>query len=259
MLTLRLLKGNSLKGEKKINLDVKLHQDIIEKENRESGFLSTKITITKQNNGNVNIKKTVKYPLGVIQQYFTDSTPKGNYIKDDSGKYLIWNLNLAAGQEIEINIEVDYSSLFFTLVSLLLLAGLIYFVKNRTLRIKKKVYKIKEGDKTHLKIILNIQNNTGKNITNMKVVDILPSLVKHYSDFGTLKPDHIMQGSAGVKFIWDLDVLHSGEERVLTYKIEPKIDLYGKIRLPAASIQYTGKDNKLVIRRSNTGSANLRD
>jgi len=258
ILTLRLMKGNSLKGERQTGLEVRLHQDIIEKENRESGFLSTKVTIIKQNNGNVDVKKTVKYPLGIINQYFTDSTPEGNYKKDETGRYLVWDLNLGAGQESEINIEIDYTSMFFALTSALFLLGLIYFVKNRTLRIKKTVYKIKEGDKDLLKIILNIQNNSSKNIKNMKVVEILPSLVKHYSDFGTLKPDKIMQGSAGVKFVWDFDELYAGEERVLSYKAELKTDLYGKVRLPAASIQYAGKENKLVIRRSNMKTIDLR-
>src|SRR3989344_7961687 len=257
-LFLRLFKDGSLKGEKVINIKVKPSSNLNEKTSRESRFLTNKVIITKSNNGNLFVEKNVKYPIGSFERFFTKTTLKGEYIKENQENYLSWDLKLKPGEEINIEIETDYTSLFFTVVVFVILISLIYYVKSRSLRITKKIITVKDDKGHHLKVVLTIQNNTNKNINDLKIIDLLPALIKHYSNFGTLEQKHIQQGSKGLRFVWELKTLHSGEERVITYKIEPQLNLFGNIRLPPASIQFTGKGNRLVIRRSNIARLELK-
>ena len=252
-LILKLFDSQSLKGERETKVKVESNKELKEKISRTNGFLSTQVIITKTNKGNEEYSKVVKYPVGSFQKLFTEATPKPSVIKENNQNYLIWNLDINPGQEINIDIETNYNGLFFTIFGLIILFGLIYYIRTRSLRIIKKVIMVREGQekKLHFKVILTLQNYTGKTIQNLKVIDLLPSLIKHYKDFGTLEPKNIQQGSKGLRFIWELSKLESGEERVISYKIEPQLNLFGNIRLPCASLQFAGKNNKLTIRRSN--------
>ncbi len=251
-LFLRLNKDGSLKGETEVVFNVELSKDLQEKITRESGFLSKKVILTKTNNGNVPAEKIIKYPIGPFQKLFTETSLKADYVIEGSERYLVWNLVISPGKEESIVIETNYNSLFFTFFALIVLVGVIYYTKVRSLRITKKVVFLKEGPnkKPQYKVLLSIQNYSTKSIQDLKIIDLLPSLIKHYSDFGTLEPSHIQQGSKGLRFVWDIQKLHRGEERILTYKIEPQMNLFGHLRLPPASLQFS-KNGRLVIRSSN--------
>ena len=258
-LFLRLYYQGSLKGEKRLTFKVEESKDVQEKINRESGFLSARTTITKINNGNVKVEKSVKYPVGTFQRIFTETSVRGDYVKENSQFFLQWNLILNPGEQQNIIVETNYNSLFFTILVLIILGGVIFYSRTRALRITKRVMLIKEGKehKQHLKVVLNVQNYTNKDIHDLKIIDLLPKLIRHYSDFGTLEPKHIQQGSHGLRFIWEIHKMHRGEERVISYKIEPQLNLFGNIRLPPASLQFA-KDNKLVIRKSNIAKFELK-
>lgn len=257
-LFLRLYKDGSIKGEKEINFILEESKDLQEQTNREVSFLSSKITITKINNGNVIMEKKVKYPINLFQKFFTETSLKGEFVKDNDKSYYEWNLIINPKEQQSIVIETDYNSLFFSIFALIILFGVVYYTKIRSLRITKKVVSVKEKDnKYYLKIIITVQNYTSKDLHDIKIVDLLPRLIKHYSDFGTLEPKNIQQGSQGLRFVWEIHKLHKGEERIISYKIEPQLNLFGNIKLPPASLQFT-KNNKLVIRRSNIAKFELK-
>ena len=258
-LVLKLFNGQSLKGERSVRVNVESNKELAEKISKENGFLSTKITITKSNKGNEKFNKIVKYPVGSFQKLFTETSPKPEFVTENDQGYYLWNLNINPGEEVNIIIDTNYTSLFLTIFGLTLLIGLIYYVRTRSLKISKKVIMVREGHdkKLHFKVIISLQNYTGKPIHNLKVIDLLPSLIKHYKEFGTLEPKHVQQGGRGLRFVWELNKLESGEERVISYKIEPQLNLFGNIRLPPAILQFTNKHNKLVMRRSNIASFKL--
>ena len=252
-LILNIYSSESLKGNNEVKIKVESNKELEEKITRTNTFLKNKIVITKINKGNILINKIIKYPIGSFEKLFTDTSLKADFIKEENQNYFLWTLNINPGEEINIIIETDYSSFFFTIFGFILLCGLIYYVNNRALKITKQITAIKDKNKkVSFKVNLGIQNYTSKPIHNLKVVDLLPHLIKHYGDFGTLEPKNIQQGSKGLRFVWEINKLDSGEERILTYKIEPQLNLFGNIRLPPASLQILDKKNKLIIRRSNT-------
>lgn len=259
-LFLRLYKEGSLKGEKEISFRIEETKDLQEKTNRETTFLSTRTTLTKINNGNIKVEKTVKYPISFFQKLFTETSLRADKIKENNQNYLKWDLVINPGEEVNIVIDTDYNSLFFTLLALIVLISVVYYTKLRALKITKRVMLVKEGkehNKSYLKVVLTVQNYTSKDIHELKVIDFLPKLIRHYSDFGTLEPKHIQQGSHGLRFIWEIHKLHRGEERIISYKIEPQLNLFGNIRLPSATLQFM-KDDKLVIRKSNIAKFELK-
>ena len=257
-LILKLYNVQSLKGNREIRVKVDSNKILEEKVVRTNGFLSTKVIISKLNKGNVEFSKTIKYPVGSFEKLFTETTPGSNLITENGGNFYVWELNIKPSEEKVVVVETDYSGFFLTIFGLILLGGLIYYVRTRSLRITKNVIMVKEGHekKLHYKVIICLQNYSGKQITNLKIIDLLPALIKHYSDFGTLEPKHMQQGGKGVRFIWEIPKLENLEERVISYKIEPQLNVFGNIRLPPASLQFL-KNEKLIIRRSNIASFKL--
>lgn len=258
-LILKIYSGESLKGNRETRIKVESNKELEEKVSRINNFLSTKVIISKVNKGNIAFNKEVKYPISSFENLFTETTPKSSVVEENGQKYLLWNLVIKPGEENNIVIDTNYAGLFFTVLGLVVLLGLIYYVRTRSIRITKKVIMIREGSerKIYFKVILNLENYTGKPIHNLKVIDLLPVLIKHYSDFGTLEPKNIQQGSRGLRFVWEISKLGSGEERVISYKIEPQLNLFGNIKLPPASLQFLGKTNKLIVRRSNSAAFKL--
>ena len=252
-LALRVYKDQALKGEESIEFNVEQNKDLQEKISKNDGFLSSVVTISKINNGNINVVKNVKYPISTFQNWFTETSPKGILLEENDEKYLSWNLNIEPGRKEDITITTDYSSFFYSIFGFILLGGLIYYTKTRSLKISKKVVTVKEGKdkKQELKVIITVENYTRKPLNNIKIIDLLPSLIRHYKDFGTLEPKNVQQGSKGLRFIWEIPKLERGEERIISYKIEPQLNVYGNLVLPGATLQYTNAGNKIVARRSN--------
>jgi hypothetical protein len=65
-------------------------------------------------------------------------------------------------------------------------------------------------------------------------------------EFDTLKPE-VKVTQTGTTLIWKIDKLRPKEDRVLTYRIKPVMNLEGKVKLPKAYFSY--KLGKIVISR----------
>ena len=138
---------------------------------------------------------------------------------------------------------------------LLIIIGMFvfYYFKGKTITISKTLFKIKDekDDVTELKILLHVSNNTDMEVHNIKVIDILPNLIKPTPDFATLKPERIQKGPKGMRMIWNIPKLEIHEERVISYKVHSRLPLVGEVELPAALVQYKTRGHKLVSVKSN--------
>jgi len=248
-LSIRLFKGNEIKGEHLLKFNVIESAELsLEKEIKKS-FLSSTLILNYKNIGNKQIEKTITYPKpSFFKNLFTKATPKPSITK----KEYSWDFILEPGESFTIEISTSYRWLFILGILILLGLGLFYYLKTRHVIIKKRVFKIKETDaRTKLKVLLHIINKTPSEVHHIKVIDLLPNMVKLDEEFGSLRPSHIQKGSAGLRLIWEIPALEPGEERVFSYKIRSKMHLIGKIALPPASVQYHGKDKKLINIKSN--------
>ncbi len=119
----------------------------------------------------------------------------------------------------------------------------------KEIKIKKTLIKIKEYQNTvEIKALIQIKNNLSKDLENLKVVDIVPHLVKPTGDFSTLKPSKIIRGETGIKLIWEIPVLTGKEERILGYKAITRLNIVGRLDLPAAAVLYESKDKTIKIK-----------
>ena len=254
-LTIRLFNGNIIKGSENVNLIIKEQTNVEEGENIQKKFLGYTVEIIRKNNGNTGVEKTVLYPTGTFSNWFTKTEPEGAIKYEGEKKYYQWSINIGPGETYKINITTDYKPIFFTIIIALLLLGIALYLKKRDIRVLKTILKITENKTTDFldcKVLLHVKNRTENELYNVKVIDIIPRVLKIELDhFGTLKPDKVFEGTAGTRLIWIIKKLDSGDEVVITYRLTSKVSLLGKITLPAAIGQYYGKKKQIVNVKSN--------
>jgi hypothetical protein len=250
-LGIKVYKDNKLKGNLVKEFLVLTNPDIEEKIVFDYGLFSKKKTITKTNHGNINVEESYSLKLNSFQSMLTkfDKTP--NKI---IGNNFEWIFNIKPGESYSIVITYYYN-LFYIIILLLVVLGLIYlWFSKRKLLVKKSILRIKKSDKEDLlrfKVMIHLKNNTGRKINNIKVMDVLPNIIKSTREYGTLKPDKIQKGEKSSRLVWEIDSLESGEERILSYNIVSGLKIFGKFGLPPTIVKYKNKYGKIIMSNSN--------
>lgn len=214
------------------------------------GFLTQTLKITDTNIGNQAIERKVIIPLSLWQRIFTSSDPKP--VVED-GK-LTWSFLLEPGKEQVINIRTDYRIPAVIILIIAAFIGVVIYMLSKGVTIKKRIFKVKtdeEEEEAELKILLHVRNKKDHEIKDVRVIDIIPNMVIPTKEFGTLKPTRVQKGNAGIRLIWEIPSLESGEERIISYKVRTKLQVFGKLELPHSSVQYTDEKGDIISVHSN--------
>lgn len=204
-------------------------------------------TITVSNDGNVvesdfNVTETVSeftarffYP---VDEPVETKVVNGNTI-------YVWNIDsLAPGEQVEIKYEVRFIILWASGIGIALLVFIAFSYAYKP-KIKKAVRflgSMKKGKETV--VMLEIKNSTINEIKNIVVEDSISPISSLIERFDTIKPV-VKKTSSGTSLIWKIKSLGPLEERVLTYRIKPKVDIIGSMRLPRATMSFTDKKKKI--------------
>ena len=254
-LTARIFDNGKIKGSKNAKFNVGPNPDLKEVEETKKQFLRYTVKIVRENEGNTNVIKTVKYPVSYLQTLFTKVSPEGELIIKDDQRIYQWSFDIPPGDIYRIEIITDYRPLFFSIVGILILFGVFFYFRKKDIKVKKSVFKIHESKEeegiAELKILLHIKNKSHRELYNVKVIDLFPRIVKPEMDFGTIKPSKIQEGSSGIRMIWELAKVDPGDEIVITYKIKTKLSLLGKLVLPPSAVQYYGRRKRIITIKSN--------
>tara|TARA_Y100000310_G_scaffold186269_1_gene186378 strand:+ start:32391 stop:33758 length:1368 start_codon:yes stop_codon:yes gene_type:complete len=237
---------NKLKGSYIKDFEIISNPNINERTEKDSRFLIQEIKVTKTNNGNLVVKEGVVVELSSFRRLFTNY----NVAPTKIGDKIEWSFNLEPGESLEIVALTNYKSLFIFVIVVLVVIGLIWYFHSRKVSIKKTIFKVRETEEgSELKIMLHVKNRL-TDLKDIEVIDILPNLIKPKHEFGTLKPAKIQKGVRGVRIVWNVESLLEGEERVISYVIQSKLEIFGKLALPKAIVRYKRK-NRFVEVRSN--------
>jgi hypothetical protein len=211
-------------------------------------------SITVKNDGNIveenfNITESVSE----FTSRFFYPVDKPTDVKRIGGNTIyIWNVeSLAPGEQIEIKYEIRFIILWVSGIGLALLVFFAFSYVYRP-RIKKTVRFIgplKKGKETV--VLLEIKNSTINEIKNVVVQDSVSAIATLIEKFDTIAPT-VRKSSSGTSLTWKIKSLKPLEERVLTYRIKPKVDIIGSMRLPRATMQFVNKkkETKTVASKS---------
>lgn len=244
-LHVKLYEGKYLKGSATTAFTVIGRPLVDEKRTEKGGFLKSEMTIIRKNTGNTKSSQQITVETSFLKSLFTNTSPEP--IQKD-GNY-IWTFELEPQEEYTVIIERNYRMLFYGFLIVVLAIIILYFHIERSVTIKKRIFKIKAGTEgiTELKILLVIRNGKSKPLEGVRVMDILPNFLQPTYEFGTLKADKVQQGLRGKRFVWDIGTFQPGEERVFTYRVKTKINMDEGSSLPPATLHYMSHDKLVTI------------
>jgi len=219
------------------------------------GFLSETTTVTKTNNGNFVATEYFDYPASFFTRMFVSSSVDKSS-EDSEG--LHWIFSVDPGQTVVLQVKRSYVSLLVVFAVIALFVAVAYYLLTRGLIVRKKIFKLhKSAGVAQFTVMLHIKNRTRGVVKDLTIFELLPSLIQPSAHFGTLKPDTMQKGEKGMKFIWKIAELARGEERILSYHVDSKITVLGRIALPPSMIRFKNRSGRIVNVMSNPVSLEL--
>jgi len=225
------------------NLDIKEITDYTE------AFLLRTHKITITNEGNSRVSHSYEMEMGLLARSFASYNIEPSVKKGVA----YWGFSLEPGEEVVIDVNVNYRTGLVGAIIFIFIILIIYYVFTKRVTIRKEVFKLKYSDQgiADFKILLHVKNNTNKPIKDLTLVDLLPQVIRPSMDFGTLRPTGVQKSGKQVRMMWKINELVSGEERVISYKVQPRMSVIGRLTLPAALGKFKNEKNRVVKTRSN--------
>lgn len=245
---------NTLYVDKDLEITIGVNKNLKEITEEKKSLLVKKEIIKKINEGNSDIKETHMKELSLAQRLFTKFEPEPDSIVSTNEKYLAqWNINISPGETLTITSTTNYRNPLLFAIIIIGLGYLLYSWQYRSLKVNKKVMTIHASKETigAVKVLITLKNKGKFNLSRIKMIDRIPHLEHHPKHFIGLTPQVVKRGD-GVTLTWDIPKIAKGEERIISYKIEDKIFVKRRIKLPGTYVKYS--ENNKIFRTKSLGS-----
>jgi len=221
------------------------------------GILTQDVFLKVRNDGNSVVNASTSETIPIFMRTFVAPVDKPDS-EETVGNNVVYTwlfYNLQPGEERIVEYQINLWQIVL-LVVLLIVAVAYAFTYVFTIRIvkKHKLFGPVAGTK-EIAITLEVKNRTRHTLHNVYVRDFLPSFATVVEKFDTLKP-MVKKVPNGTEIIWKIDSFGSMDERVLSYRVRPTMEILGEIKLPRASINYT--DNKKQVKKVISKSISIR-
>ncbi|MEA3229979.1 MAG: hypothetical protein U9P44_03615, partial [archaeon] len=210
----------------------KMQTEVIKKD-MTPGLFFAKIIYTAQNMNPTFNSVNITHPVFISKYIYTFSEEPA-IIAVDGKDVFLWVCGLNAqgsdGDTYEVYLTVNY---WIAYLAVLVLAVSLFYVFRAFERPRVKKIHVKKGN-VH-SIHIHVKNNSIRPIENVIITDYVPSVLHVLSNF-TVKPTTMKKHHDSLELIWKIGKLKSKEERVLTYKVKPVVEVDGGITMPPVMI-----------------------
>jgi hypothetical protein len=235
---------NKILDERKTTFNVEMIHKIDEEKETKNSILYSDVTIKITNNGNTlekNFYVTESMPSISKNFFYPETEPTS---QEEKGNRIVykWLINeLDPGQTITIKYQLRFTNVVVIACILIIAIIWIVWLFFRPRLIKNYIGALAENQE--ITISLNLKNKGRKMLNNVIVKDIVPPLASIVKKFGTLEPK-IAIAPTGTQLTWGIKQLKPKEERIITYKIKPVIEITGGFKLPKAFFMFETKQGK---------------
>jgi hypothetical protein len=211
------------------------------------GILVQTIEITVKNEGNVptgSLYISEAIPTFMKVFFFPKKEPMMEEPKDNRIIYTWAVPSLNPGESYTITYEI--STWNAVLIAVVLVVIIAYaFVSIFSVSIEKKHKAIGPITKEReITIMLEVKNRSRNEIRDVIVRDFVPGIATVIEKFDTLRPT-LRKIANGTELVWKINSLAPGDERILTYRIKPIVDIVGTLKLPKAYLKFMDKKKEI--------------
>ena len=225
---------------KSVNFKVVMVESASQQETSSVGILDTTTTITSTNEGNAPTSIRVVATVPAFARELFDSDIKPTSMEDFGSSIRVsWIFNnVGAGETVQVVYKLVVWKIWMTVVAIIVIVFLAFkFVF--TVKISKWSRFLGPITKdTEVPVSIEIVNRSMHEVKGIVVRDFVPPIAKIVPRFETVKPS-MRETIGGTEVSWKFDSLRAGEERIMTYRIKPKMDVIGSLRLNPASVTYS--------------------
>ena len=212
-----------------------------------NGLLVQTIEISVKNEGNVpttSMYVSEAIPTFMKVFFFPKKEPDLEEVKDNRIVYSWLVPPLTPGSSYTITYEI--STWNAVLIAVVLIVIVVYaFASIFSISIEKKHRIIGPITKDReITIMLEVKNRTRHEIRDVIVRDFVPGIATVVEKFDTLRPT-LRKIANGTEIVWKINSLAPGDERVLTYRIKPIVDIVGVLKLPKAYLKFMDKNKEV--------------
>ena len=235
---------NKILDERKTTFKIETVHKIDEEKETKNSILYSDVVIRVTNNGNYvekNFYVTESMPTISKNFFYPEIEPVSEEEKENRIIYKWLIDELKPGQTITIKYQLRFTSVVIT--ACVLIIAVIWIVWLFFKPIIKKSYFGFLAEKQEITVSLTLKNKGRKILNNLIVKDIVPPLASVVKKFETLQPK-VVRKSKGTELTWRIKQLKPREERIITYKIRPVIEITGGLKLPKAFFTFETKKGK---------------
>jgi len=212
-----------------------------------NGLLVQTIEISVKNEGNVpttSLYISEAIPTFMKVFFFPKKEPNLEEVKENRIVYSWLVPPLTPGSSYTVTYEISTWSA--VLIAIVLIVIVVYaFASIFSISIEKKHRIIGPITKDReITIMLEVKNRTRHEIRDVIVRDFVPGIATVIERFDTLRPT-LRKIANGTEIVWKINSLAPGDERVLTYRIKPIVDIVGVLKLPKAYLKFTDKNKEV--------------
>lgn len=226
-------------AEFKINAMFKLPTEYTEK-TRSIGIFSISVKIRIKNEGNVPTPEfyIMESIPSFAKSFFKPEISPTFVNKTDNRIIYGWFFSpLDPDQEVIINYRFDLLPVCIAVIFIIIVVYILFSITLKPLIIKKHKYVKAEKE---ISISLDVKNRCMSEIKDVTIKDFVPPLVQLVEKFDTLRPK-TKKIRHGVELTWKFDSLKPREERVLTYRIKPAVEVIGTLKLSSTTLTYVDR------------------
>lgn len=211
------------------------------------GLFVQTMEISVMNEGNVptgSFYVSESVPIFMKIFFFPKVEPNLEETKENRVVYSWFISSLGPGETYKI--VYDISTWNAVLIVAVLIVTVIYvFSQVFTVSIVKKHRHVGPITKEReITVMLEARNRARNEIRDVIVRDFVPAVATVVERFDTLRPT-LRKTAGGTEIVWRIDSLGSGDERILTYRIRPVVDIIGTLKLPKAYIKFMNKKKEV--------------
>jgi hypothetical protein len=213
-------------------------------------YSDTVIRVT--NNGNSperNFNVLVSLPAISKNFFYPGTEPTSQEEKNNRIIYKWLISELSPGETITIKYQLRFTNVVIvTSILMIVIVWIVWLFYQPKLMKKYIGFLAKEEEVT---ISLHVKNKSRKLLDNVTVKDFVPAIAIVIKEFSTIAPT-IKMKPTGTELTWQVKNIRPREERVLTYKIKPVIEILGSLKLPKAHLMYETRKGKIKKSLSKT-------
>jgi len=246
---LTVLHEGQVHEEYSFSFNVETVENVVRGQNSSETVFGLSKSMYADNTGNTEAEVVFDETVPVyVTPFMAYSAEPDRTETDRNSVTYYWNNTLRPGEETAVRYSLNYW--MPALILLLIAAGLVMIKRLSGTVTLQKTATVQDGS---VKVRIRVRSSSDSIIEEVEVFDFIPDIASLHQNFDMARPK-IRRKNEGTELEWFIEDLKPGEERILEYRIQPKVEVEEGVILEAAEARKDGE----TISRSSKPSVDFR-